>query len=148
MDTTRTAARTARLAAYCAVATTVLAATSGCGTTSLITHEKSQHFDTVADAPTEGDLAFRLPEDVIPEDATDITVRVKTDDANLKAYDWASESGQLPPDCQSSGESTEVDPFYASGNWPAEVTKTADYLCGEVLVITEVDGHYYAWHSA
>ena len=142
MPTALSSVRTRRLSVCAAVA--VLIGSSGCSVAEMVTSEKTQNYDTVADAPTEGDLAFQLPEGVVPEDATDITVRVKTDDPNLKAYDWASDSGQLPAGCEPSEPLATVDPFYTSGGWPRAATQTAGSLCGQ-LYVAEVDGHSYAW---
>ncbi len=143
MPTTRTTARIPVLAA-CAAAT-VLVGTSGCGVADLLTEEKTQHYDAVADAPTRGDLAFQLP-DVVPDDATDITVRIRTDETGLKAYDWLSAGGQLPPDCEPSEPVPEVDPFYTSGGWPDAATEAAGQWCDPQFV-TRVDGRYYAWQT-
>lgn len=125
-------------------AVAVLVATSGCSVADLVTGEKTQHYDTVADAPVRGELAFVLPEGLVPDDATDITVRVKTDAPDLKAYDWASDSGRLAADCEPSGPATDVHPFYTSGGWPDEATEVAGHRC-PLHHVTEVDGHHYAW---
>ncbi|SDQ70368.1 hypothetical protein [Quadrisphaera sp. DSM 44207] len=135
--------RRARLLAACCAGGALALTASGCGVSELITEEKARHFDTVADAPTSGELAFVLP-DVVPDDATDITVRVKTTAPDLKAYDWVSASGELPADCAPAEPPQEVDEFYASGDWPAAVTEQAGQRCG-VLHITELDGRSYAW---
>lgn len=140
MPATRTTTR--GLAACAAVA--VLVGTSGCAVADLVTGEETQHFDTVADAPVRGQLAFVLPQGLVPDDATDITVRVKTDAPDLKAYEWASESGRLAADCVPSGPADDVDPFYTSGGWPDEATEAAGHQC-PLHRVTEVDGRYYAW---
>ena len=142
-DGTPTAPTTVRAWSLAACASAVLLATTGCGVAGLVTSEKTREYDTVADAPTEGDLAFRLPTGLLPEDATDIDVRVKTDDPNLKAYDWRSDSGRLPEECEPSRPPARVDPFYTSGGWPDEAVQSAGQRCG-ALFVTEVDGHFYA----
>lgn len=144
---TRTArtSTAARRAATGALAALVVAGTSGCAVADMLSAEKTQHYDSVADAPGEGDgdLAFQLPE-VVPDDATDITVRVMTEDPDLKAYDWAG-GGPLPEECVPGGPPAEVDPFYTSGGWPEEATEVAGRVCSNYLQVTEVDGHHYAW---
>lgn len=142
MPTACSSARTRQLSVCAALALVI--GSSGCSVAELVTSEKTQNYGTVADAPTEGNLAFQLPKGVVPEDATDITVRVKTDDPNLKAYDWASDSGQLPVDCEPSEPLTKVDPFYTGGGWPRTATQAAGDRCGQ-LFVTEVEGHSYAW---
>lgn len=122
----------------------VLLTASGCGVSDLVSHVKSEHFDTRTDAPTSGDLAFVLP-DVIPADATDITVRVRTDDPNAKMYDWGSVSGQLPADCRQ-GDPTSVSAPFDPGAWPKQVLESEGLACGPKPVhVRRVSDHFYAW---
>ena len=132
------------LLALTAVAATTL---SGCGlATEFLTNEKTVRFDDRAAADADDDLAFRLP-DLVPADATDITVRIDTTDPNLKAYDWLSASGQLPAECQPAPPPADgaVNPFFTSG-WPDGVTTTAGFDCG-IRRVAEVDGRFHAWYS-
>ena len=122
----------------------VLLTASGCGVSDLISHVKSEHFDTRTDAPTSGDLAFVLP-DVIPADATDITVRVNTEDPNARMFDWESVSGQLPADCRQ-GDPTSVPGPFDAGAWPKQVLESEELACGpNPIHVRRVSDRFYAW---
>ena len=113
-------------------------AVSGC---EAISHVKSEHYKTRSEAPTHGDLAFVLP-DLIPADATDITVRVNTEAPDDKMYHWKSVSGALATGCRPE-PATAAQPFDPKA-WPKAVLKADGKLCSGYHV-RAVDGQYYGW---
>lgn len=112
-------------------------ATTGC---SLTKHVETRHYDKRADAPERGDLAFVLPK-LIPGDAANITVYIKTDSANDKMYDWTSPSGALPQSCQR--EKRGPAPF-DKGQWPDQVWDSDGFNCAGKHVRARNE-HFYAW---
>lgn len=117
---------------------------SRCSPTDLANNVKEEHYDTHAEAPSRGDLAFVLP-DFVPADATDITVRVYTEDPNTKMYNWTSATGQLPDNCTSADVTDTAAPFDPD-SWPDQVLTAPGQVCAPRPVhIRIVDQHFYAW---
>lgn len=124
----------------------IVATTAGCGLAEFATDRVVERYDTRAEADEETELSTRLP-DVVPPEATDITIRVLADDPDAKAYDWAG-GVVLPPDCVPNRASDVGAPFDGgpldAGDWPEEVLDGDGQLCG-ALEVAQRDGHSYAW---
>lgn len=131
-----------RHAARTAATAGLLLAVSGCGAADLLTHQESRTFDHRSDA-ADTQLAFRLP-DLVPADATDITVKVRTEDPNSKVFSWSSATDGLPSDCSPGDVPAGAPAVAAFGGWPSKVGRTAGQRCGP-LYVTHVDDRSYAW---
>ena len=114
---------------------------SGCSfIEEIATHEKELSYDSWADAPKRGDLAF-VPADFIPNDATDLHIRTQTDSTG-KLYAFESETPLDTELCS---------PAVISGTptldaewWPDEIP-TDGYLCAPDFQVFEVDGVTYGF---
>lgn len=132
-----------RAAAGLATALVTLPALTGCAD-ELLRHVKTEHFDTFAEAPVDGDLAFVLPS-FVPVEATDITVRVDTEQPDSKMYDWRGAAAVLPDDCQPADGPGAPVPFEASA-WPRDVSSADGWTCGSrPLQLRQVGERSYAW---
>lgn len=122
----------------------VVAALLGMSACAQVQHIEQRHFDTRAEAPTSGDLAFVLP-DYVPDTATDITVRVGTTDPAAKMYDWAATQFEAPADCQKVSAEDAADPFDPAA-WPQAARSGPTLRCGDKPVYLRfVAERVYAW---
>lgn len=129
------------LAAAAAVATVALL--SGCATfEEYALHEKELSYETWADAPTRGDLAF-VPADFVPHDATDLRIRTQTNGSG-KLYRFESVEGLDTEVCTPSPieKITSLD----AGWWPDEVPAEGT-MCAPDWNVFEVDGVTYAFRN-
>ena len=132
-----------------AVALVALGA-GGCGAVSAVnsslTGVESRHFDVRADAPQRGDLAFVLP-DAVPQDATDVSVTVKTDTVGVVTYAWTS--AQDPPASCAAASGTPSPPLRSPKGFPGDLDAGGAVVGGAVVCdgLVEVrDGdRTYAW---
>jgi len=114
---------------------------SGCSfIEELATHEKELSYDSWADAPAKGDLAF-VPADFIPHDATDLRIRTETDGTGkLYAFETGSALDlQLCTPAVISGM-----PTLDASWWPDEIP-TDGFQCDPGFQVFEVDGVTYGF---
>jgi len=115
-------------------------ALTGCGVMDgFVENEKEQSFGTWSDAAEDGDHAFAPPE-FVPEDATDIRMRMVTDgDGALLRYSSATE----PTDDECVEGSLSGEPVIDSSWWP-QTQPDEGVICGTWRVF-EMDGATYAF---
>ena len=103
-------------------------------------HEKELSFDSWADAPAKGDLAF-VPADFIPHDATDLHIRTETDGTG-KLYAFETKTGLDPELCSDaviSGSPT------LDASWFPDEIPTDGILCAPNFQVFQLDGVTYGF---
>lgn len=120
----------------------ILLTLTGCSALAPYAKEQQKHYDTYADAPVTGDLAWKMPT-WVPEDATDIDVRLHTEEPG---YDIRFDSATgvdtakcTPLDGAFGGPAIGAD--FLPEHLPTSGLKT----CGDGRAMAEIDGAYYGW---
>ncbi|TBN57747.1 hypothetical protein EYE40_10310 [Glaciihabitans arcticus] len=114
---------------------------SGCSfVEELATHEKELSYDSWADAPARGDLAF-VPADFIPHDATDLHIRTQTSSTG-KLYAFEAET-PLDTELCTPGVLSGTPPMDTEW-WPEEIP-TDGLVCAPDFQVFEVDGVTYGF---
>lgn len=120
----------------------VLLTLSGCSAIATFSTVQQRHYDTYADAPTKGDLAWVMP-GWVPEDAKDIDVRLNTEEPG---YDirFTSAQGVDTTTCTPLGD-PHGGPAIRASFLPRQLPTTGLLTCGDGRATVQDGGTWFGW---